>query len=211
MNFNTFVRQGRHLFTRIADPPWIFASPLSQWQFLFNQLTVNVWFPLSGAARGQDAVEWVTSVPELCGLATQKKGSRSTPGMSSTIRSITSSPSCLRSVLAKGHPTSFSPSSGSSEPATYFSGRLTHWHQVHSITLTTVGKKSTFKRVERTFRCLFGLKVSELQDPLFIFKVYLAWSAQMRSTMLSRAQQHRAPFRGTSSDTKALKTYTLFL
>lgn len=120
MNFNTF---GGHL--SVQNP----LHPLtSQWQLLFKLLTLKVWFRLSGAARGQDAVEWVTSVPELCGLATPKKGSRSTPGMSSTIRSITSSPSCLRSVLAKGHASTFSPSSGSSTPATgiHYTHHYTH-------------------------------------------------------------------------------------
>lgn len=44
-------------------------------------LILKDWFPHPGAARGHGAVEWGTSVPELCGLATQKNGSRSTPGM----------------------------------------------------------------------------------------------------------------------------------
>lgn len=66
-------------------------------------------FLLSGAARGRDAVAWGTSVPELCGWATQKRGSRGTPGMSLTTRSPTSSPSCLRSVSVEGHPSDFPP------------------------------------------------------------------------------------------------------
>lgn len=50
---------------------------------------------LSGAARGRDAVAWVTSDPAPCGSATQKRGSRDTQGMSLTTRSTTFSPSCL--------------------------------------------------------------------------------------------------------------------
>lgn len=64
---------------------------------------------LSGAARGRDAVAWVTSVPAPCGSATQKRGSRGTPGMSLTTRSTTSSPSCLRLVSVKGHPSALPP------------------------------------------------------------------------------------------------------
>lgn len=57
-----------------------------------------------GAAHGQVAVAWVTSVPALCGSATQKRGSRGTLGMSLTTRNTTSSPSCLRLVSVKGYP-----------------------------------------------------------------------------------------------------------
>ena len=99
-----------------------------EWEFILKLLLINDGFPFSGAARGHSAVEWAITVLELCGLVTQKKGSRSTPGTWSIIRSITSSPSCLRSVLADGHASIASPSFDSFKPATHFSGWL---HQRH--------------------------------------------------------------------------------
>lgn len=77
---------------------------------------------LSGAARGRDAVAWATSVPAPSGSATRKKGSRGTRGMSSTTRSTTSSPSCLRLVSVKGHPTLWPPK----PPPTSLSRALIH-------------------------------------------------------------------------------------
>lgn len=58
-------------------------------------------FYSSGAAPGLDVVVWVTSAPVQCGSATQRRGSRGTPGMSLTTRSTTSLPSCLRLVSVK--------------------------------------------------------------------------------------------------------------
>lgn len=77
---------------------------------------------LSGAARGRDAVAWATSVPAPSGSATRKKGSRGTRGMSLTTRSTTSSPSCLRLVSVKGHPTLWPPK----PPPTSLSRALIH-------------------------------------------------------------------------------------